>query len=374
MVKKQRRISEICARIREVADLMEREKREMTEEEAKEIKSLKREKTMLELQITGAQDPANAPMTREAKWANLTKNFRELAKSRRQMEYQLREEGATTGDTATTAETSMFTNDMAKGNLVPLTVGDILYPIEEELIWNKIGVRIPTGLSGEYSWPVVGSDVEAEFAGEGVEINEVKVELDKVSATQQRVAIAMSETRESVFNSKGKVEEIIRTMIPRAVARAINKVVLSPAKIANQQLAGPLVKAPAYKCTYDFKGLNGAKAQLLAKGYSEEGMVWVMSYAKKAELEATPMDTGSGIMVIRDNKLCGLPVYCTAIVGDDIYLGDWRYQVVGQFGTPSFVVDPVTKATSGKIRFILNTNYGTATLRQDAFLKCEAKA
>lgn len=369
MNKKFQRIETIKSRLREIADLMETENREMTDSEKSEVFSLRREKTMLELQLEGRE--SKTPATSD-KWGTITSYVREVARGSRQIELHLREEG-TEVPASTATETSMLTADMKPGDLVPLTVGDILYPVEEALIWDKIGVRIPTGLAGEYSWPVVDNDVEATFAGEGVDIDEVKVDLSKVSAVQQRVGIAMSETREAVFNSNGKVEEIIRKTIPASIAKAINKIVLSPTQVEGQTLKGPLVGCASYSTTYDFKGFNTAKAKLLQKGYTEEGFCWVMSYAMKAELEATPMDAGSGIMILRDNKLCGLPVFCTSLVGNDVYLGDWRYQVCGQFGTPSFIVDPYSKATAGKTRFVLNTNYGTATLRPDAFLKVTKK-
>ncbi len=107
---------------------------------------------------------------------------------------------------------------------------------------------------------------------------------------------------------------------------------------------------------------------MLSEGLNAEFLCWVMSESTKAELEATPKDAGSGIMVIENDRLCGLPVYCSHFITDDyIGLGDWSFQLCGLFDQISMIVDPFTLAGQDKVRFILNANYGTLTYRQEAF-------
>lgn len=124
-----------------------------------------------------------------------------------------------------------------------------------------------------------------------------------------------------------------------------------------------------------FKGLNAAKASLLAKGLRSDRMVWIMTEATKAELEATPKDNGSGIMCIEDGRLCGIPVFCSETIGaGKIGLGDFTYQVCAQFGDFYLTVDPYTGADANKVKFVLNADFGTATLRPEAFALYSKKA
>ena len=44
------------------------------------------------------------------------------------------------------------------------------------------------------------------------------------------------------------------------------------------------------------------------------------------------------------------------------------YQPMGLFGDINFVIDPYSKARQDAVDFVLNANYGTTTLRKEAFL------
>jgi metal-dependent hydrolase (beta-lactamase superfamily II) len=54
---------------------------------------------------------------------------------------------------------------IAEGGMVPLTIKDILPPLEMGLIFDKVGIPVETGVVGDISWPIMGS-VEAKIVGE----------------------------------------------------------------------------------------------------------------------------------------------------------------------------------------------------------------
>ena len=367
MKKKFARLREISARLRAMAETLRTEKRQRTDAETAEFSELLREKQLIEIEIA-AEGISQAGAMPQRQTQTLTQYVRERLKEdpTKPLEILLRE-----GETTGVAVNTHVTDDLDDGALQPLTIGEILNPVEAELIWHKIGVRIPTGLSGRYEWPVVG-DIEGTFVAEGEELEAQKIDLDYIPAVQQRIGAYVRMSSQSIFNSNGKIESIARERMPHSIVRDINKVLFSRTQLKNCKIKGPLVgkkgialSAPGNKT---FKELNIGKAALLSKGYSAVGMVWVMTEATKAILEATPKDAGSGIMVIENDRLCGLPVYCTPFIGEDnICIGDWRYQVCGQFGTPRFIVDPYSESTKDLVKLVLNTDYGTATLRPDAF-------
>lgn len=367
------RIGEINRILRANATKARSENRDFTDEEKAENTSLLREKSWLEMEANASEMRRDEKTTPEA--SPLVKFVRDAAATKKEAILVIRAEGdpiTETPETPVTA-TDMTHTTEGLGNLQPLTIGEIIETVEEKLIWTLLGIKMPTGLGGNYEWPVVG-DVEATFAGEGVDLEPVKLDISKVSAVQQRVGITMSLTRESIFNSRGKIEELVRKAEPHAIAKAINKVVLSPTKVEGQSLEGPFVNATKKTVDFTFKGLNIAKSALLAKGYDNDSLVWVMSEATKAELEATPKDTGSGIMTIENDKLCGRPVFTCSALDEKIGLGDFRYQIVGQFGNPEMVVDPYSKAKAGKVEITLNANFGTATLSEEAFMLLTRKS
>lgn len=43
--------------------------------------------------------------------------------------------------------------DGTSGGIIPLNIQDILDPLTEGLILDKVGLPMPTGLAGDYVWP-----------------------------------------------------------------------------------------------------------------------------------------------------------------------------------------------------------------------------
>ena len=92
----------------------------------------------------------------------------------------------------------------------------------------------------------------------------------------------------------------------------------------------------------------------------------------EAILEGTPVnEKGIFVPMVQNHMLCGLPVYTTHVMrtkdAEYIGLGDWRYQPMGLFGALRFIVDPYSKARKDCVDFVLNADYGTVTLRPEAF-------
>ena len=368
------KIDEIKREIGTMADKCQTEQRERNEQEESRYKTLCRELSYYEMKLQASGSEAQRE---ESPWAQ----FREKVAAGQPFTIFLREEGtggAATGTGAATVagmSTSNFIGEDGSVNpIVPLTVGEIIKPLEEGTIIGKLGMRMPTGLRGRYESTTVGT-VECTLEDEGAETEDSTIDLDSIAADHQRISAKVSVTRQALFQSDYKLEAIIKEQMMKGLVRIINHIMLSPDKYNDKaRITGPFValKAKAKTLTAfgdkTFKEFNVMKADLLGLGLTSEHMCFVMTEATKAELEATPKDKGSGIMVIENDRLCGLPVFCSHFIGNAyIGLGDWIYQLCGLFDQISMIVDPYTLAGQDKVRFIINANYGTATYRQEAF-------
>ena len=197
--------------------------------------------------------------------------------------------------------------------------------------------------------------------------------MSKLTAQPQRVGVAIPVTRQTIIQTQGIIETIVERLMPQAVAMLLNKVLFSTTKATGAtSLVGPFVgkaaKATAMSATPTFADFVKLKAAVLASGVDGTNLCWVMTQAQKAIAEATPKDAGSGIMVCEQDHIAGIPVFCTHYIGGGyIGLGDWRYQPMGLFGDISFIVDPYSQARKDAVDFVLNCNYGTTTLRPEAF-------
>ena len=367
------RIDEIKREIGAMADTCQAEQRERNETEEARYKVLSRELSYYEMKLQASGSEAQRE---ESPWTQ----FREKLAAGQPFTVVLREEGATgAAGAGTSAATGMTTANFigADGSvnpIVPLTVGELIKPLEEGLIIGKLGMRMPTGLRGRYESTIVGT-VDCTLEDEGAETEDSTIDLDSIAADHQRISAKVSVTRQALFQSDRRLEAIIKEQMIKGLTRIINHIMLSPDKFnAKARIKGPFVdlkaKATALSApgNKSFKELNVMKAGLLGKGVTSQYMCYVMTEGTKAELEATPKDAGSGIMVIENDRLCGLPVYCSHYIGEDyIGLGDWSYQLLGLFDQISMIVDPYTLAGQDKVRFVINANYGTMTYRPEAF-------
>ena len=350
-----------CDRIGQIADLCEKEKRERTEAETSEYNALVRDNQMLEMRRRAITTAAAVDARNRI---DADKVVRENVAAGRQTEIRL-------------VRDMVMVADAAGGGIIPIQIQDILKPLEEGLILNKVGLSMPTGLAGEYVWPVYEA-VEASIVGEGVALSDTSIEMSKLTASPERIGIAIPVSRETINQTSGLIETIVRELMPAAVARLINRILFSTTKVSGAtNLVGPFVSALSTKVTLSsvptFKELNAMKAKVLETGIDGEHLCWTMTKSMAAILEGEPVNA-KGVFkpIIENGMMCGLPVFTTNCMRNStteyIGLGDWRYQPMGLFGQISFIVDPYSQSRKNAVDFVLNADYGTKTLRTEAFI------
>lgn len=374
-----------CDRIREIADTCEKEKRERNEAESTEFEALCRDNQLLQMkmQVATAEHLRENPNAAE----EAITLIRENAKNGKKSEIIF-------------VRDMMMVSDVNAGGIIPLNIQDILKPLQEGFILDKVGLPMPTGLAGDFVWPMYEM-VEAQIAGEGVALGDTKIPFSKMTAAPERVGIAIPVTNQSLNQSAGVLETIVREIMPLSIRLLLNKILFSTEKVNNAtNLIGPFAaiainaaksaaqrdkKIPAIvqlAHVPTFEQLNAQmKAKVLETGIAGDHLCWIMTKSMEAILEGTPINKdGIFVPMIQNGILCGLPVYTTNAIrktttsGDTttvtefIGLGDWRYQPMGLFGTIRFIVDPYSQARKDSVDFVLNTDYGTKTIRNEAFL------
>lgn len=355
----------VAARINELADTaLARETKEMTDSERAEADTLRRELAILDAKISAVREKAK-PRTGASREAVMTQVLREAANEKKGAQFVLERE-------------AMVTTDVAP--LVPLTIEDVVRPLEQGLILGRLGLPVRTGLAGDYCWPFINA-VEANIAGEGVALTDQEIELTKLQPKPVRIGITIQMTNQAINQSRGVLYDIVREQIGQAVVRFMNRAMFCPEQF-NANFTGPFSGA---KTKVTFAGEVPTLAELLAMkgavletGVEPAGtMCYVMSESLKAKLEATPTGAGGGRMVIENGTLQGYPVFCTNYINvgadkaatetEHVGFGVWAYEPMGQFGDLRLVVDPYTGATTDTVRITLNGDWSMTTLRSEAF-------
>ena len=359
-----------CNRISEIADTCEKEQRERNEAEDAEYKALSRENQLLQMRMHAIAVEAGTPQN-----VNTDEVLREMLLNKNsKVTISLMRE-VTPQTTAALADTG----------IIPVQEQEMLKPIRLGLIYDKVGLNIRSGLIGTLRWPKHSKAV-AQFADEAERLTDSNIDWSKLETSGHRLGIAIPVTREELEDSHGIVENVVKEEMPAAIVDEINAALFTTTadytakdgSTKQRKVYGPFVKAA--ETVTNFAAAVPTRKELLkivAKVASRVKMIapcWIMTEAMKAELRDVKVDEGSGRFLCENDMILGYPVFTTNAIGaGNIGFGDWSYQAAGFFGDMNLVVDPYTLARNNAVDFVLNTRFGTVTLREEAFVLGKVK-
>lgn len=372
-----KRIREINARFKGLADTCEAEKRNLTPEEVEEKNALEAEKNILELRLLQAEQPGRIP---EENRENRSRAFVECVRAlkRGQMGDNAPEEyrSLLDDDGLMIPLTRDVTDSAAAAAVIPLTIGDVIEPLEKGLILDKVGCKMQYGIVGTWQFPVVAGGVEADLQDENVELTDKKLDISKITPTPRRVGITIPVSNRAIDQSGGLILDIVRRQLYMGLARILNKWMFSKTQLSKAS-KGCFVDAYASpKVTCKGEVPTWAEVLQIESAVLEQGVIvdgsacWVCSASMEAKLKSAPKDAGSSRFILEDGKIDGYPVYVTEFVEKDMLgFGVFSYELVGQFGNMRMTVDSTSAAVAKKnlTYFVFNTDFDMLTLRPEAF-------
>ena len=293
---------------------------------------------------------------------------------------------------------SMSTTDTAQ-YVQGITVVDLIDTERKDGdILLTAGVPMTTGVVGnKIQWAFAGG-VEAVFANELAATTERKIDLDKQVPVQNRLTLRVRISNQSLENSNYDLLNYIITHVAAALRDKINWAAASTTK-ATETLYGGFAQS-AETGTYGQDGYTPGKqtgtytsftkevaaemiGKLAARNLPIDNVVFVMGAADFWTAKVTPMDAGSGIMLIGpDNRLLGIPVIANnainratqkgAVSGHNVGLGNFKYLPTMQHGNIRLSVDSSSAYASSTDEVIvtINADFSMTVLKDgaDAFV------
>lgn len=356
-----------------IADKAAAEKRELTAEENVDYQKMQSDFHKIGREIAMNVDLVNMmnakPKTEKSKNMMLREAL-QGAMGSQQKEFVVKREWTEGVDMA----------ELAAGGMVPLTIKDILPPLELGLIWDKVGIPMETGVVGDISWPVMGS-VEASIIGEKEELTDTGVDLSNIKPKKERLGITIPITYQAINDTNSNLLGTIQTQARMGFTRLLNRVAFSHQNFTST-FHGPFAGAKA-SGTFagkvpTFAELLQMKGKVAAEGVEMSGFCYVMSENMKAILEATPVDAGSGRMIIENGTIKGYPVFTTEYINygsnkqkaegvEYIAAGCFGYLAANQYGDLRIVVNPYSRAKEDIVEVTINGDWSMTTLRVEAF-------
>lgn len=256
------------------------------------------------------------------------------------------------------------------------------------------GVPMTTGVVGnKIQWAFAGG-VEAVFANELAKTTERKISLDKQTPIQNRLTLRVRVSNQVLENSAFDLQGYIVTHVANALRDKINWAAASTTK-ATETLYGGFAQN-AEQGTYGAAGYVPGKqtgtyttltkevaaemiGKLASRNIKLDNVVFVMGAADFWLAKVTPLDAGSGIMLIgNDNRLLGIPVIANnainratqkgALEGHNIGLGNFKYLPTMQHGNIRLSIDATSAlaADTDEVIVTINADFSMTVLKDGA--------
>lgn len=341
----------------------------LTDAEKTQLASLTREWNANKREITLLNQEREA--AKNAKPKDVNAQMREIVKAVR--EGKLNGDFVLTRTTPTSTITSAVIQQDEKTNMesagIPVTIQELIKPLEAELIYGKIGLKVQTGVRGKIQWPVLDNSVEVSVGEELDEVDTKVLSFDKITTTPYKLGISIEVSNEAINDEAFDLNGLIVEQIGRAMGRVLNKRVLAlSAPAVKAGFVGPLV---SHKQTLNFAGatptyaeVKELKGKVLGTNANMAGFCYIMNAALYSALEAAPKDLGSGRFIIEGGKIDGDPIFITDNSEYDgkLVCGCFGYEALNQHGQSHFIVDPYTKAKKNVTVFTLNADWSLTYL------------
>lgn len=362
-------IAQYKERMRAMLDKAEAEKRALDANEKEQFEKLKTEKELLEMKVERrALEDVNAGLVSDRR-ALFSQAVYDVVNHRSLEDYS----GVVTENGIKIIERAadVITDTTGVASMVPVTVGEIIEPMEKGLIIDKLGIKMQSGLVGDLVFPTLAA-IEASIQGENAEVGDTKLDIGKIKATPKRASISVPVSKRAINQTNYSLQNVVLKQVALGVARLLNKWMFSGTTLAGAS-NGVFVKATP-DVEYD-TALTFADVVALETAVMDEGVdvtdgtaAYVCTPKVYGKLKSTPKEKGSAEMICQNNMVNGYPVLVTNYMdADTLGFGVFSYVGIGQFGDMDLIIDPYTSAKKNIVNFILNTDYDIVVARPEAF-------
>ena len=241
---------------------------------------------------------------------------------------------------------------------------NILEPLRASLVMTQAGATYMTGLVGNVSIPVYsGSNVG--WAGEIEAAKDGAGTFSEVTLSPKRITAFLDVSKQFLLQDSASAEALLRADIVRAIANKLEATILGDKDGSATQPKGLFYDVADY---YDISYESIVEVVAYLEQQNVTGDIkFILSPLMKALLKTTKKDEGSGVFVMEDGEIDGLPVLSTsACMG--LAVGNWADYVIAQWGGIDLTIDPYSQATNGKVRLVVNAYFDAKPRREEAFL------
>ena len=244
---------------------------------------------------------------------------------------------------------------------------ELLEPLQDALIVNQLGIK--TIVTGKAVVMPSVSSVEASIEGETTELVGQKLEFAKSKVVPFRVGLSLPFSNTAIKEADINLVNYAINLAGKSEAQLINKVMFANTEVNGQK--GAFVDAYASETgntAISYKNIVKLAAKVKkANVIFDNTAAYVISPDTEAELKTTPVDAGSGRMVLENGTMNGFPVLVSNAVSGYIGFGVFSNFLIQKVGNPDMVVDNLSRSKENITEINFNDNIALQVIRPEAF-------
>lgn len=250
-------------------------------------------------------------------------------------------------------------------DVVATDLFDILKPLRAKNVLSQAGAKFMSGLVGNVQVPVM-SKSNVTWEGETASAKDGAGTFTHVTLSPKRLTAFVDISKQMIAQDSVDVESAIREDLVNAINSKLEETVLGATAGSTTQPAGifATIKPTAVA---DFAALVNKESDVEDANVIGE-CKYILSNKAKAALRSMSKGTKSTQLVYENGSVDGTVALNTSnVAGKNYVYGDFSNLAIGSWGGVDLTVDPYTKAADGMIRIVVNMYVDAQVLRTAAF-------
>lgn len=250
-------------------------------------------------------------------------------------------------------------------DVVATDLFDILTPLRAKNVLVQAGAKFLNNLVGNVQVPIMTAS-NVTWEGETASASDGAGTFSHVTLSPKRLTAYIDISKQMIAQDSIGVENAIREDLVKAINAKLEETVLGDAAGTTTKPEG-IFKTIEPDTVATFADICDKEADVEDANVMGE-CVYIMSNKAKSVLRGLIKGTNATGMVYENGEVDGTKAFNTSNVSGKQYVyGDFSNLAIGSWGGVDLTVDPFTKAGDGQIRIVVNMYVDAKILREAAF-------
>lgn len=266
---------------------------------------------------------------------------------------------------------SGYTVSDAGSSVVANDITNLLEPLRAKNVLMQAGAKFITGLRNNVIFPSLGKQNVGWNTENGSAINGASG-ITSQQMVPHRLTAYIDISKQFLMQESADCERVIREDLVRAINSKLEATILGveaddPANFTFWTSGATVLPVSG------FNGICTVESTFEGGDFDTANAKYLINPAAKGILRQMAKQSKSTQLVYEDGEIDSTPALVTSNVGNgttdgNLIYGDFGNLVIGQWGSVDLSIDTVTKAITNEVRIVINTYFGVARLRPNAFV------